>query len=259
MVFIKGQTSVWAVRIFKEYILTWYLWRILIGLRSPLLTLFLRNDCSYLSAFILGFRFWVGAVDVLKFVRKSLLEVFEGQHNNCNVIKCFVWNRCFHDLFNNITTNLMNWLFFCVKVLFCSDPRLLYHLSIANFVKYSITPKQKEIHFVINNKFFDFRSCNYNIWISSKLFPFGFDISKRPWDWQSSGKHSKWAINDIWVVFSFISLLHNCCVILSWLICDSLNLFHSITSCDGLSLINSSTIGQYSFLFRIIIGFVIKR
>lgn len=78
-----------------------------------------------------------------QFINKCLFEIIERKQNNCDIIECLVSYRVFHNLFNDISTNLMNWLIFVPKVLLGCNPWLLYNFFICNLIKNTVTYKQK--------------------------------------------------------------------------------------------------------------------
>jgi len=119
-------------------------------------------------------------IDLLELVTESFLEVLESKHHHGDVVERLVRNARLHHLLHHITTYLVNGLLLAVEVLLGRDPRLLYYLSIADLVKYSVTAQKKEVHAVVDGVFFDVWSRNYDIHIASELLSFGFDVSKGP-------------------------------------------------------------------------------
>lgn len=119
-------------------------------------------------------------IDLLELVTQSFLEVLEGKHHHSDIVERLVGHARLHHLLHHITTYLVNGLLLAVEVLLGRNPRLLYYLSIADLVKYSVTTQKKEVHAIVDGEFFDFWSRNYDIWVASKLLSFGFDVSKGP-------------------------------------------------------------------------------
>lgn len=111
---------------------------------------------------------------------ESFLEVLESKHHHRDVVERLVGHARLHHLLHYITTYLVNGLLLAVEVLLGRNPRLLYHLSIADLVEYSVTAQKKEVHAIVDGEFFDLWSRNYDIWVASELLSFGFDVSKGP-------------------------------------------------------------------------------
>jgi hypothetical protein len=197
---------------------------------------------------------WV--IDGLIFLTQRLLKILECQHHNCDVVKCLVGNGCFQYLLHNVSAYLVDRLIFLVKIFLSGNITLLNHLCIANFIENSIASKQQKIHFVVDRKLLDVRNCDNNIWISLKLFTFGLDVSKCSGNRKSSWKNTEWTINDVGIIILF-SLLENCGIILTRLVCDCLNLLEGISTSDGLRLVDTATVLQNTFLFNVVIWLVI--
>lgn len=199
----------------------------------------------------------VVVIDLLELVAESFLEVLESKHHHGDVVERLVGHARLHHLLHHITTYLVNGLLLAVKVLLGRNPRLLYYLSIADLVKYSITAQKKEVHAVVDGEFFDVWSRNYDIWVASKLLSFGFDVSKGPGNRESAWKDPEWSINDIWILFTAFSLLKDSAVVLTRLVCDGLYLLVRISSSNCLCLIDSTSVGKDSLLFTVVVGLVI--
>ena len=153
------------------------LWRNTV-MRCPLLLLVVHRP-SHLAA-LLALELMIVVIDLLELVTESFLEVLESKHHHRDVVERLVGHARLHHLLHYITTYLVNGLLLAVEVLLGRNPRLLYHLSIADLVEYSVTAQKKEVHAIVDGEFFDLWSRNYDIWVASELLSFGFDVSKGP-------------------------------------------------------------------------------
>lgn len=155
-----------------------------------------------------------------------------------------------------MSTYLMYRLVFLMKMLFRRYETLLDNFGITNLVENSIATEKEKIHLVVNRKFFDVWNRDHDIWVASKLLALGLDVSEGTRDTEATWEDSERSVDDVRVVI-LLRLLEDGGIILTRLVSDSLNLFESVTTGYGLSLINTTTVLKDTLLLNIIIWFMV--